>query len=59
MMPAHDGVRRDDCCDGVVGLPTDPLPLRGEASTLVVCQPQPTPAELLLQDTGLLDEIPR
>ncbi len=48
---------RDDRCDGGERASTESLSLCCEASALAVVQPQPSSAELLLEDAVLLDEV--
>ena len=36
-MPPHQGVRSDDRRNSIQGLPTEPLGLRGESPSLLIC----------------------
>jgi hypothetical protein len=56
-VPAHDRVGRDDGGDSVEKSATQLLPLRSEASLLVVRQPKLPPLELLFEDAVLLEEV--
>ena len=57
VVPAQDGVRRDDRRDLGQELSTESLALGCEPPALVVGQPETLSAELLLEDAILLDEV--
>jgi hypothetical protein len=53
-VPAQDRVRRDQARELVQPATTDDLALDGQASPLVIGEPQPPPGELLAKDSVLL-----
>ena len=57
MVPAQDGVGSDDGGDACENAATENLALRSESAALVIRESESLAAQLLLQDTVLLDEV--
>lgn len=57
-MPGKDRVRSDDCSDLFQRHPAESLALGRESTRLSVCEPESLSAELLLEDSILLAQIP-
>ncbi len=56
-VPPHDRVGRHDCRYAAEEPAPQQLALRRKAASLIVREPEPSTAELLLEDAVLLDQV--